>query len=155
MLARRNRRAGMPDADGGIAGRFHYDVHGATGNRAHAVIGEGGPRDPLRIPADGAAGFAGAVAIDVDDDGHFKPRRVRHLRQKHRAEFSGADQRDADRLAGRKAGVEEAMKVHGRNPTSKIDCEPCGVSISSWPGLSRPSTSFVPPALRTWTPGTS
>ena len=114
MLAGRNRRAGMPDADGRIAGRFHHDVHRAAGNRAHAVIGEGGSRDPLCIPADGAAGFAGAVAIEIDDDGHFKSRRVRHLRQKHRAEFSGADQRDANRLAGRKAGVEEAMKVHER-----------------------------------------
>ena len=34
MLARRNRRAGMPDADGGIAGRFHHDVHRAAGDRA-------------------------------------------------------------------------------------------------------------------------
>jgi hypothetical protein len=41
---------------------------------------------------------------------------MRYLRQEHRAEFSGADQRDADRLAGCKPGVEEAMKVHGRNP---------------------------------------
>ena len=114
MLARRNRRAGMPDADSRIAGRLHHDVHRAAGNRARAVIGEGRSRDPLRIPADGAARFAGAVAIEVDDDGHFKSRRVRHLRQEHRAEFSGADQRDANRLAGRKAGVEEAMKVHER-----------------------------------------
>jgi hypothetical protein len=104
----------MPDADGGIAGRFHHDVHGAAGNRAHAVIGEGGSRDPLCIPADGAARLAGAVAIDVDDDGHIESRRMRHLRQEHRTEFSGADQRDANRLSGRKAGVEETMKVHGR-----------------------------------------
>jgi hypothetical protein len=41
---------------------------------------------------------------------------VWHLRQEHRAEFSGADQRDANRLAGRKAGAEEAVKVHERNP---------------------------------------
>jgi hypothetical protein len=30
----------------------------------------------------------------------------------HRAEFSGADQRDANRLTGRSAGVEEMVKVH-------------------------------------------
>jgi hypothetical protein len=41
---------------------------------------------------------------------------VRHLRQKHRAKLAGADQCDANRLAGRKAGAEEAMKVHERNP---------------------------------------
>ncbi len=112
MLAGRNRRAGMPDADGRIAGRFDHDVHRAAGNRARPVIGESGSRDPLCIPADGAAGFAGTVAIEIDDDGYFKPRRVRYLRQKHRAEFSGTDQRDANRLAGRMAGVEEAVKVH-------------------------------------------
>src|SRR6476469_191618 len=39
---------------------------------------------------------------------------MRHLRQKHRAEFSGADQRDLNRFPGRAAGVEQAMKVHGR-----------------------------------------
>ena len=48
MLARRNRRAGMPDADGGIAGGLHHDVHRAARNRARAVIGEGRSRDPRR-----------------------------------------------------------------------------------------------------------
>src|SRR5882724_52440 len=38
---------------------------------------------------------------------------MRHLRQEHRAELAGADQRDADRLAGGVAGGEEAIKVHG------------------------------------------
>ncbi|HEY3147799.1 MAG TPA: hypothetical protein VGJ75_15685, partial [Dongiaceae bacterium] len=38
----------------------------------------------------------------------------------HRAEFSGADQRDANRLAGCKASVEEAMKVHERNPIDPL-----------------------------------
>jgi hypothetical protein len=38
---------------------------------------------------------------------------MRHLRQEHRAEFAGADQRDADWFSGSAAGVEEAMKIHG------------------------------------------
>jgi hypothetical protein len=112
VLARRDRRAGMTDTDGGIAGRFHHDIGSTARNRADAVIGESGSRDPLCIPANGAACLAGAIAIDVDDDGHFQARRMRHLRQEHRAEFSGANQCDANRLAGRKAGVEEVMKVH-------------------------------------------
>ena len=62
MLAGRDRRAGMPDADGGIAGRLDDNVDRAARNGAHAVIGEGGGRDPLRVPADGAAGFARTVA---------------------------------------------------------------------------------------------
>jgi hypothetical protein len=57
--------------------------------------------------------MARAVAIDVDDDGHLEPRRVRHLRQKHRAEFTGANKRDTDRLAGGGAGLEETEEVHG------------------------------------------
>ena len=40
MLAGRNRRAGMPDADGGIAGRFHHDVHRAACDGAYAIVGE-------------------------------------------------------------------------------------------------------------------
>ena len=104
MLAGRNRRAGMPDADGGIAGRFHHHVHRAAGDRAHAIVGEGGSCDPRLIPADGAAGLARAVAVEIDDQRHLEPRRVRHLRQEHRAELAGADQRDANRLAGRERG---------------------------------------------------
>ncbi len=36
----------------------------------------------------------------------------RHLRQKHRAEFAGADQPDAHRLAGLDARGEEGLQVH-------------------------------------------
>ena len=57
-------------------------------------------------------GLSGAVAIEVDDDGHFQSRRVRHLRQKHRAEFAGADHADAERLGFGRAGQEHAMKAH-------------------------------------------
>ncbi len=103
----------MLDADGGIAGRLHHHIHRAAGDGARAVIGEHGGRDPLGAPADGAAGLARALAVDVDNDRHLQPRRVRHLRQKHRAEFAGADQRDTDRLAGGRAGLEEAEEVHG------------------------------------------
>ena len=112
MLARRNRRAGVPDADGGIAGRFHHHIHGAAGDGAGAVVGECRRGDPRLVPADGAAGFARALAVDIDDDGHLEPRRVRHLRQEHRAEFAGADQRDAHRFAGGAAGIEEVGEVH-------------------------------------------
>jgi hypothetical protein len=45
--------------------------------------------------------------------GTVDSRRMRHLRQETSSRISGADQRDANRLAGRKAGVEEAVKVHG------------------------------------------
>jgi hypothetical protein len=38
---------------------------------------------------------------------------MRYLRQKHRAEFAGADQGDADGLSSGKTGVEQMMKIHG------------------------------------------
>ena len=116
MLAGRNRRAGMPDADGGIAGRLHHDVHRTASDRAHAIVGEDGSRDPRLVPADGAARLARAIAVEIDDDGHLEPGRVRHLGEEHRAELAGADQRDANRFAGRVAGVEEVGEVHGRYP---------------------------------------
>jgi hypothetical protein len=68
MLAGRNRGAGMLDANGGIAGRFHHHVHGAAGDGTGTVIGECRGGNPRLVPADRAAGFAGALTIDVDDD---------------------------------------------------------------------------------------
>ncbi|MGY4438563.1 hypothetical protein ACVW04_001345 [Bradyrhizobium sp. LM2.3] len=105
--------AGVPDADGGIAGRLHHHVHRAAGNRARAVIGEDGRGNAGLVPPDRAAGLARTIPVDVDNDGDHEPRRVRYLRQKHRAEFSGADQRDTDGLAGGSAGLEKAEEVHG------------------------------------------
>ena len=52
------------------------------------------------VPADGAAGLARAFRIEIDDHGHLESPRMRHLREKHRAELAGADQRDANRLSG-------------------------------------------------------
>ena len=113
MLAVRNRGAGMFDADGRIAGRLHHHLD-IAGNRLGAVGGEGRRCDPVVVPADGAAGLACALRIEIDDDGHFQPRCVRHLRQEHRAEFAGADQRDAHGFAGSVACDEEGGEVHGR-----------------------------------------
>ncbi len=111
MLAGGDRRARMADADGGIAGRLHHHLDIAR-HRLGAVGDEFRRRDPRIVPADGAAGVFRALRIEVDDHGHLEPRRVRHLRQKHRAELAGADQRDADGLAGGGAGLEEVGEVH-------------------------------------------
>jgi hypothetical protein len=113
VLAGRDRGAGMPDADRGIAGRFHDDIHRAARDGARAVVGEDGGRDPRLVPADRAACLAGTVAVDIDDQRYLQPRRVRYLCQKHRAEFPGADQCHADRFAGSAAGLEQVMQVHG------------------------------------------
>ncbi len=101
----------MADADGRIAGRLHHHLD-IAGHGFGAVGDKLRRRDPRVIPADGAAGILGALRIEIDDHGHLQPRRVRHLRQEHRAEFSGADQRDADGFAGGSAGGEEVGEVH-------------------------------------------
>ena len=109
----------MTDADRGIAGGLH-DHFDIVGRRLGAVGGESGGGDPGGVPADGAAGLARALRIEIDDHRHLEPRRVRHLRQKHRAELAGADQGDADGFSGRKAGVEQMMQVHGS--VDPIEC---------------------------------
>jgi len=72
------------------------------------------------------AGRARALGTEIDDHGHLQPRRMRHLRQKHRTEFSGADQRDVNRFSGRAAGVEQTMKVHGRGDPIGSDVRETG-----------------------------
>jgi hypothetical protein len=74
----------------------------------------------VNVVADGATRFAGTLGVKVDDDGDFKPRRMRHLRQEHRAEFAGADQRCANRLSGRRARLQKAVEVHGDQITSEV-----------------------------------
>jgi hypothetical protein len=57
---------------------------------------------------------ASALRIEIDDHRHLEPRCMRHLRQEHRAELAGADQGDADGLAGGVALGEQVMEVHER-----------------------------------------
>ncbi len=116
MLAGGNRRARVADAGRGVAGGFH-DHLDRIGRRASPIIGECRCSDPGGVPANGAACVAGALHIAIDDDRDLEARRMRHLRQEHRTEFAGADQRDADRLAGGAARIEQMMKVHGGDPS--------------------------------------
>ena len=99
VLAGGNRSAGVADADRGIAGGFHDHLDVAAGC-GRAIVGEFRRRYACVIPADGAAGVARALRIEIDDHRHFEPRRMRHLRQEHRAELAGADQGDADGFSG-------------------------------------------------------
>ena len=65
-----------------------------------------------RVPADQAAGVAGAVRGQVGDGGDLDAGRGGHLRQEHGAEFSRADQADAHRAAFGDALLQEAVQVH-------------------------------------------
>ena len=70
------------------------------------------------VPTDGATRFARAIPVDVDDERHFEPWGVRRLRQEHRAELAGPDQRNADRFAGGIADVEEVGEIHEGDPVA-------------------------------------
>src|SRR3982075_2640214 len=132
VLAGRNRRARMFDADGGIAGGFH-DHFDIARCRFGAIRGECGRSYPRGVPADGAAGLARAIRIEGDDHGHLEPRRMRHLRKKHRAELAGADQRDADGFSGRAADVEQMREVHGGgDPIGFLISRHSGTRVFAW-----------------------
>ena len=64
------------------------------------------------VPADRAAGGAGAVGRQIGDRGDLQARRRRHLGQEHRAEFAGADQADPDRTAGGETLLQQGEQVH-------------------------------------------
>ena len=82
MLAGSDSRPRMANADRGIACRFHHNVD-IAGYRLRIIGRECRGRDPFGVPANGAAGFARTLRIEVDDKGHLKPRRMRYLRQEH------------------------------------------------------------------------
>jgi hypothetical protein len=44
---------------------------------------------------------------------------MRHLRQKHRTEFAGADQDNTNWFARGMTGIEEMMKVHETGPVRR------------------------------------
>ena len=112
VLARLDRGERMRNAGIRTAGRLDHHVDTLVGNRGAAVVGEAGARDARRIPAHGLARKLGALRIEIGDDRDFKPLDRRHLRQKHRAEFAGADQPDPDRLAGLDPRGEERLQIH-------------------------------------------
>ena len=96
----------------GIAGRLddHLDALVATG--IAPAFGKTRARDAGGVPADAAARRLGALRIEVRDHRDVEAGDRRHLRQKHRAEFSRADEPDADRLTGRNARGEEGLQIH-------------------------------------------
>ena len=59
----------------------------------------------------------------IGDAGQMHARRLRHLRQVHRAEFPGADQADDERTALRRALTQLCMQIH-------LDLPPCSAGGS-------------------------
>ena len=106
----RGERVG--DAGGGVARRLDHDIDGARVGGRLAVGDEAGARDPRLVPADAPAGGPRPLRVEIGDDGDLEAGNGRHLRQEHRAEFSGADQAGTDGLAALAAGFEEVGEVH-------------------------------------------
>ena len=96
----------MRNAGRRIACRFDHHFDALVIDGVAPALGETRARDAGLIPADVAARRLGALGIEIGDHRDFDAGDRRHLRQKHRAEFSGADQPDADRLAGSNASGE-------------------------------------------------
>ena len=95
----------------------------STAVAAHAsspLVDEARPADARLVPADGAAGAARPLRVEIGDHRHLKARDGRHLGEEHRAELAGADQRGADRPAGFAAGREERCQVHGKDRPARI-----------------------------------
>jgi len=111
VLAGSNRRACVTNPDGRISGRFH-DHFDVCAGRSRSIFRECRGGDPRGIPADCAASLARTLRIEIDNDGHFKAGRMRHLREKHRAELAGADQGHADGFSRRVALFEKVMQIH-------------------------------------------
>ncbi len=119
MFLRLERRERVRNAGIRTAGRLDHHVDALVGNRVTAVIGKAGARDARRIPAHGLAGKLGALRIEIGDDRDLKPCNRRRLRQKHRAELAGADQSDADRLAGFEPRGEEGLQAHNYSAATR------------------------------------
>ena len=111
-----------------------------------------------RPAADAVAGlmasagiFLGAIAIDVDDQRYLESRRMRHLREKHRTEFSGADQGDAHGFSRRAAGLQKVVKVHGEKSGEIRFQNWTNGFISSCPACAgHPRLSFLWYGSREW-----
>ena len=81
----------MGDAGDWVAGGLDDNVDALVLTGIAPAFGETRARDARGIPADVAAGRLGALRIEIGNDRHFEAGDRGNLRQKHRAEFAGAD----------------------------------------------------------------
>ncbi len=93
MLALGDRAARVRDAGGGVAGRLHHHLDVRRLQHRRRIVGEARRGDALVAPADAPACLARAVRRQVGDRRDLDAGRGRHLREEHRAELAGADQR--------------------------------------------------------------
>jgi hypothetical protein len=93
-------------------GRLDHHVDTFVFASRATVVCEAGARNAASVPADGLAGSLGALDVAIGDQRDLEAFDRRHLRQKHRAEFAGADQSGAHRLSGLDARGKERLQVH-------------------------------------------
>src|SRR4029077_19069980 len=113
VLFRLDRLDRMRDAGYRIAGRLDHHLDALVIDGVAAALGETRARHAGLVPADIAARRLGAFGIEIGDRRDLDAGDRGHLRQEHRAEFAGADQPDADRLAGLDTRHEHGLQIHG------------------------------------------
>ncbi len=123
VLARFDRSEAEADAGCGIAGRLDDDVDlrgcedraGIVGDKCLAGL-EGivdrGRVNLLGRPADAGEALTGTIGQQIGQRCHVHALGQAYLREEHRAEFTGADLADADRLVVIGALGEHAGEVH-------------------------------------------
>jgi hypothetical protein len=102
----------MRDTGARIAGRLDHDVDAFVNASVAAGVGKSRARDASGVPANILTGMFGALDITIADQRDVEAFDARCLRQKHRAEFSGADQSDTDRFSGIDPRGEESLQAH-------------------------------------------
>ncbi len=111
------------NAGTGHAGRLHDHLDARIGDQRLGAIGDRGGARLVRVgkrccgilgvrPAGSLELRAGARHIEIGDSRDMHAARQPCLRQKHGAEFAGADHTDRDRFSGRLAFKKFGMKVH-------------------------------------------
>ena len=112
------------NAGAGHAGRLHDHFDARIGDQSLGAVGDHGRACLVRIverfggvsairPPGGLELAAGPRHVEIGDARDMHAARQPRLRQEHGAEFSGPDQADGDRPAGRLALDQLGMKVHG------------------------------------------
>ena len=128
----------VADAGGGVPGGVDHDLDLGRRDGGKRVVRDAGRAvtcgfderargDALGGPADSRKRCACASGLEVGHRDDVDSRRVLGLRQIHRAELAGADQRHAQGPAFRPAREQHAVEVHtARAPTSPAPAPAAG-----------------------------
>ena len=104
----------MGDAGDRIACRLDHHLHVLARHRLGDVRRQAHRGDARRIPAEIGEPRRHAFGAKIGDRPHRNAGHMRHLREKHGAEFTRPDKGDADRSGLFGAAPREVVQVHAR-----------------------------------------